>query len=386
LIYLDNSATTKPHPLVVEAMLKSLTEDFGNPSSLYLLGLDAEKKCKAARSLVAKSFNALPEEVFFNSGGTEGDNTALKGVWEAKKKQGKRIITTQVEHPAVLQCCKWLEAQGADVVYLPVNKEGIIEISDFKEALNADTILVSIMQVNNETGAIMPLLEIRKILDEQKSSAIFHTDAVQAFGKESCDVKALGVDILSISGHKIHAPKGIGAIYIKKSLHLPPFMHGGGQEKGFRSGTENMPGIIGLGAATKVLLEEGEKRLLAMKKAKEALKTLILEEIPDVCINGPENACASVLNVSFLGCRAEVLLHTLDQKGICVSTGSACSSHAKASHVLSAMKLSKEALEGALRFSFCGDNTEEEMQFVAACLKEAVLSQRKLRSAFSKKH
>lgn len=385
MIYLDNSATTKLHPEVVSAMMKVLTEDFGNPSSLYKLGLEAEKLLKDARAKVAKTMGAQPEEIYFTGCGTESDNTAIKGIWEARRKQGKRIITTAVEHPAVLQCCKWLQNQGADVVYLPVNKEGLIEIEDFKKALTPDTILVSVMYVNNETGAIMPLREIRKALDEAKSDAVFHTDAIQAWGKEPLDARALGVDLISVSGHKVHAPKGIGALYVRRGLHLPIFMHGGGQEMGFRSGTENVAGIVGMGTAAELITLYGQDRYIRMAAARDYLKERIEAEIPDVKFNGPEDGCPSLLNVSFIGCRAEVLLHTLDQNGICVSTGSACSSHSKGSHVLTAMNLRPEQIEGAVRFSFCGENTIDEMDQVMECLKTAVSSQRKLRAAFKKR-
>jgi len=385
-VYLDNSATTKPAPEVVSAMTDALTERFGNPSSLYSVGLDAEKLLKAARATVAKTLGAEPEEVYFTSGGTESDNTVLKGVWESRRKQGKRIITTAVEHPAILRSCEWLERQGAEVVYVPVKPDGVMDMDAFRAALNDDTVLVSVMHVNNETGAVMPLEEIRAELDSRGSSALFHTDAVQSYGKLPIDVRGLGVDFLSLSGHKVHGPKGIGALYVKKGVNLPSFVHGGGQEKGFRSGTENMPGIAGLGAAAELLLNGGrEKRLEAMAAAKGRLLTLIKEGIPDIKINGPEDALPAVLNVSFIGCRGEVLLHMLEQSQIYVSTGSACSSHSKGSHVLSAMGLRPEEIEGAVRFSFCGGNTPQQMDYVFEKLKDAAESQRRLRKAFNRK-
>ena len=367
-------------------MTDALTERFGNPSSLYSVGLDAEKLLKAARATVAKTLGAEPEEVYFTSGGTESDNTVLKGVWESRRKQGKRIITTAVEHPAILRSCEWLERQGAEVVYVPVKPDGVMDMDAFRAALNDDTVLVSVMHVNNETGAVMPLEEIRAELDSRGSSALFHTDAVQSYGKLPIDVRGLGVDFLSLSGHKVHGPKGIGALYVKKGVNLPSFVHGGGQEKGFRSGTENMPGIAGLGAAAELLLNGGrEKRLEAMAAAKGRLLTLIKEGIPDIKINGPEDALPAVLNVSFIGCRGEVLLHMLEQSQIYVSTGSACSSHSKGSHVLSAMGLRPEEIEGAVRFSFCGGNTPQQMDYVFEKLKDAAESQRRLRKAFNRK-
>ncbi len=386
MIYLDNSATTKPHPLVTEAVISAMSEGFGNPSSLYRLGLEAEKLVKSSRARVAKSLGASPEEIFFTSGGTESDNTAIKGVWESRKKQGRRVITTSVEHPAVLECFKWLKTRGADVVILPVNGEGVVDIEAFREALTPDTILVSVMQVNNETGAVMPVKLMKKIMSEAKSEAVLHCDAVQGWGKEECSADLLGADLISVSGHKVHGPKGIGALYVRKGLRLPPFIHGGGQESGFRSGTENMPGIAGLGKAAELLISEREQRLIRMAAARDYLKEGIKAEISDVCFNGPEDACPSVLNVSFLGCRGEVMLHSLDMKGICVSTGSACSSHSKGSHVLSAMGLSKERIEGAVRFSFCGNNTVDEMEYVLQCLIEETASQRRLRAAFRRRN
>ena len=383
-VYLDNSATTKPSEAVVKAMTEVLTENFGNPSSLYRTGLNAEKALKSARETVAKTLNCLPEEVFFTSGGTESDNTVLKGVWESRKKQGKRIITTAVEHPAILRSCEWLEKNGADVVYVPVKSDGNLDMDALRKVLTPDTILVSVMHVNNETGAIMPLEEIRDEIKKLGNGCLFHTDAVQSYGKLSTDVKKLGVDFLSLSGHKVHGPKGIGALYIKKGVHIPSFIHGGGQESGFRSGTENMPGIAGLGAAAETLLKEKESRTANMLAAKEHLRELIEAGIPDIRINSPKDGVCAVLNVSFIGCRGEVILHTLEQDGISVSTGSACSSKSRGSHVLTAQGLKPEEIEGAIRFSFCGDNTASEMDYVYEKLAAAVSSQRKLRQAFKR--
>ncbi|MBR0130381.1 MAG: cysteine desulfurase [Firmicutes bacterium] len=393
MIYLDNSATTKPSAAVIEAMTKALQEDYGNPSSLYKLGLSAEKLLKASRASVAKSLGASPEEIFFTSCGTESDNTAIKAVWESRNKQGKRVITTQVEHPAVLNCCKWLQTKGADVVFLPVDRRGLISLEALEQALTDDTILVSIMHVNNESGAIMPIAEISALLKKEGSKAVFHSDGVQSWGKLPLDMKALGVDLYSVSGHKVHGPKGVGALYVKKGLHLPAFMHGGGQELNFRSGTENMPGIAGIGAAADAIISALPEKAKAMEAAKLHLKERLMADIDNICFNGPDadgpgacrDAAPSVMNVSFIGCRGEVLLHTLDTAGICVSTGSACSSKVKGSHVLSAMGLKPEEIEGAVRFSFSDENTPEEMDYVADTLKTAVESQRRLRAAFKKR-
>ena len=380
MIYLDNSATTKPSAEVLAAIHRVLTDDFGNPGGLYGLGLSAEKIVKQSRENVAKSLGCSASEVYFTSCGTESNNWVLKGVWEAKHKQGKRIISTSVEHPAVLRALDWLKQQGADVVLIESETDGTVSAEKLAAAMNSDTILVSVMHVNNETGAIMPVKEIRELMKSKCPGAFLHTDAVQSYGKLDCSVKALGVDFLSLSGHKVHGPKGVGALYIKNGVHLPVFIHGGGQESGKRSGTENMVGIAGLGAAAGHIALDRAKDYEVLKKLKDHLWSRIRADIPDVKLNGPdiENGCSSVLNISFIGCRGEVLLHMLDKEGICVSTGSACASHSHGSHVLTAMKLRPEELEGAVRFSFSADNTIEEMDYVSEKLKTIVATHRKL--------
>ncbi len=373
MIYLDNSATTKPSQACLDAMTNALSKDFGNPSSLYTIGLDAEKIVKHAREVIASSVSADPSEVFFTSCGSEADNTAIFGAWNARKKQGKRIITTAVEHPAVLRCFEQLEREGADVQYVPVLSDGNLDMDAFRKLLNEDTIFVSVMHVNNETGAIFPIEEISKEV-RKYPNIIFHSDCVQSYGKIPLDVNKMGVDMISLSGHKVHASKGIGAIYVRSGLHIPPFVLGGGQEAGFRSGTENVPGIAGFGAAV-------EDMHMVSPEPKEYLKKRLLEEIDNIQINSPKVGVSSVLNVSFLGCRGEVLLHMLEQDEIYVSTGSACSSHKKGSHVLSAQGLTPEAIDGAVRFSFGFDNTKEEMDIVVEKLKKYVAMQRRLRKA-----
>ncbi len=380
MIYLDNSATTKPLPSVVAAMTDALEENFGNPSSLYRLGSAAEAAKRNARKAIASSIGASADEVFFTSCGTESDNSVIKGVWKSLKKRGRRIITTAVEHPAVLEACRAVEADGAEVVYLPVDRECKISLADLEAALTDDTVLVSVMHVNNEIGTIMPVEEIGALL--RKRGILFHSDCVQSYGKLPIDVSRLPVDFISLSAHKIHGPKGIGALYIRKGTHLPVFMHGGGQERGFRSGTENTSGIAGFGAAAMALSPEGADR---MRACRDRLRENIEASIPDVVINTPKDAAPSILNVSVLGCRGEVLLRQLDDEGICVSTGSACSSHVRGSHVLSAMGLSAEETEGALRFSFCAQNTPEEMDITAEKLKALAEGQRRLRAAFKKR-
>ena len=386
-VYLDNSATTKPYSEAVDVMTTVLREDFGNPSSLHTLGIAAEKYIKNARKSLATSLGASEDEVFFTSCGTEADNMAIMGAASARKHQGKKIITTAVEHPAILEPCKKLEQMGYKVEYIGVDNKCRLNMDQLKAAIDEDTILISIMGVNNETGTIMPLKEIIE-LKEQFNKAhgtgiLMHTDAVQAFGKVPVNVKGdlKGVDMISVSGHKIHGPKGIGGIYVKKGLALPAFIIGGGQEGHMRSGTENTAGIAGFGKAIDMAFDDFDGRIAAMSKAKNRLYEAITSDIKDIVVNSPEDAAASVLNVSFLGTRGEVLLHTLEQDGIFVSTGSACSSNKKGqSHVLGAMGLKHKEIEGAIRFSFSEFNTVEEMDYVADRVKFAVTKFRKLGS------
>ena len=386
-VYLDNSATTKPYNEAVDVMAKVLREDFGNPSSLHTLGITAEKYIKNARKSLATSLGASEDEVFFTSCGTEADNMAIMGAANARKHHGKKIITTAVEHPAILEPCKKLEQMGYKVEYIGVDNKCRLNMDQLKAAIDEDTILISIMGVNNETGTIMPLKEIIEFKEQfnkaHGTGILMHTDAVQAFGKVPVNVKGdlKGIDMISVSGHKIHGPKGIGGIYVKKGLALPAFIVGGGQEGHMRSGTENTAGIAGFGKAIDMAFDDFDGRIAAMSKAKNRLYEAITSDIKDIVVNSPEDAAASVLNVSFLGTRGEVLLHTLEQDGIFVSTGSACSSNKKGqSHVLGAMGLKHKEIEGAIRFSFSEFNTEEEMDYVADRVKFAVTKFRKLGS------
>ena len=386
-VYLDNSATTKPYSEAVDVMTTVLREDFGNPSSLHTLGIAAEKYIKNARKSLATSLGASEDEVFFTSCGTEADNMAIMGAASARKHQGKKIITTAVEHPAILEPCKKLEQMGYKVEYIGVDNKCRLNMDQLKAAIDEDTILISIMGVNNETGTIMPLKEIIELKDQfnkaHGTGILMHTDAVQAFGKVPVNVKGdlKGIDMISVSGHKIHGPKGIGGIYVKKGLALPAFIVGGGQEGHMRSGTENTAGIAGFGKAIDMAFDDFDGRIAAMSKAKNRLYEAITCDIKDIVVNSPEDSAASVLNISFLGTRGEVLLHTLEQDGIFVSTGSACSSNKKGqSHVLGAMGLKHKEIEGAIRFSFSEFNTEEEMDYVADRVKFAVTKFRKLGS------
>ncbi|MBR5741232.1 MAG: cysteine desulfurase [Firmicutes bacterium] len=404
MIYLDNSSTTKPLPRVAASCAKALGEDFGNPSSLHRLGLAAEKALKGAKSSISATFGlsagdftggelSMLKSLVLTSGGTESDNTALFGMAEAGKRYGKHLVTTAVEHPAVLEAMKELEKRGFRVTYLPVARDGSVRAADLEEALTDDTVGVSVMAVNNELGTVYPVAEFARLVHKKAPHALFHTDAVQAYGKVSLGGGAaaggaysLGlagteIDLVSVSAHKVHGPKGVGALYVREGVRIPPFVFGGGQESGFRSGTENTVGLAGFGAAAEELFEHGAERIRRMAEVRTYLRDGILAEIPDVSVNGPfDGGAPSVLNVSFPGCRGEVLLHTLEQKEIYVSTGSACSSNSKnkGSHVLRACGLSPEAIEGALRFSFSGENTVQEMDIVIGELKTAVALMRKL--------
>lgn len=391
-VYLDNSATTKQYDAVTDKIIKYMREDFGNPSSLHRLGISAEKAIKSARKSVAEAMDVHDDELIFTSGGTEADNTALIGAMSARKRRGKKIITTCVEHPAILETVSRLEKLGFIVEYLPVDEKGLVCIESLERALTEDTILVSVMGVNNEVGTIEPIKEIVQIKkDYNKANGtdiLFHTDAVQAFGK--LPARSNGVDMISVSGHKIHGPKGIGALYIRKGLMIEPYLIGGGQEKHMRSGTENVPAIAGFGQAAKMAKDNFVNRMQNMAMVRNYLLEGIKTEIRDIKVNSPENhsinwesgmCCPSVLNVSFLGTRGEVLLHTLEQADIYVSTGSACSSNKKGhSHVLKAMGLKDKEIEGAIRFSFSEFNTIDEMEYVLENLKTAVTKFRKLGS------
>lgn len=393
MVYLDNSATTRQYDSVTEIMMEYMKKDYGNPSSLHRLGVNAEKGIKNARKEMATALGAKPEEIIFTSGGTEADNTAILGTAAARKRRGNKIITTVIEHPAVLETVKRLENQGHYIVeYIGVDEKGNVDLEALKQALSEETVLISVMGVNNEVGTIEPIQEIVELKNEYNkkrgTDVLFHTDAVQSFGKIPQFIQ--GIDLMSVSGHKIHGPKGIGALYVRKGLNIEPYLIGGGQEKNMRSGTENVPAIVGFGAAAKQIHQNLEKRAQAMSDARTYLLRGLKEEIKDMKINGIEQdtlkgesglCCPSVLNVSFLGTRGEVILHTLEQAEIYVSIGSACSSNKSGqSHVLKAMGLNGKEIESAIRFSFNEFNTIEEMDYVLENVKSAVAKFRKLGS------
>ncbi|MDO4544665.1 MAG: cysteine desulfurase family protein [Bacillota bacterium] len=385
MIYLDNSGTTKQHPSVTEVMLRYMEDSFGNPSSLYQLGVDSEKAIKRARKQVEDALGTAKGRICFTSGGTEADNMAIFGTARAMKRRGNRIVTTAVEHPAVLECCKRLEREGFEVVYVGVDSKCRLDMQQLEDAIDENTILVSIMQVNNEVGTIMPVSQVKRIMKKKKAPGLFHCDAVQSFGKLDVPTEA---DLISLSGHKIHGPKGSGALYMREGINLPPLFEGGGQEDGKRSGTQNVPAIAGLGEAACLSMTGRNKAMKEMADMRRELLEGLKANIEDIIINSPEEAgedegmcCGSLLNVSFLGTRGEVLLHTLEQDEIYVSTGSACSSNKKGdSYVLAAMGLDHKEIESTLRFSLGRMNRREEMEMVIDRVTAAVRKFRKLGS------
>lgn len=364
--YFDNSATTRCYPEVVEIVVKTMTEDFGNPSAMHLKGVEAEKYVREAAQILAKILKVNEKEIIFTSGGTESNNLALFGGADANKRSGNHIITTSVEHAAVGQPAERLEQMGYEVTIVPVDHRGVVQLEALEKALRPDTILVSTMYVNNEVGAVMPVEEIAKLVHEKSPKALYHVDAIQAFGKYRIYPKKAGIDMLSVSSHKIHGPKGVGFLYINEKARIQPQILGGGQQAGMRSGTDNVPGIAGLGVAAKMVYTDFDKKIEHMYQLKERLAEGFLK-LPDVRLNGMEirEGAPQILSASFLGVRSEVLLHTLEEKGIYVSAGSACSSHKrKAAGTLSAMGMEAAQRESTLRFSFSEENTFEEVDYV----------------------
>ena len=363
--YFDNSATTRCYPEVAEIVVKTMTEDFGNPSAMHLKGVEAEKYVREAAQTLAKILKVNEKEIIFTSGGTESNNLALFGGADANKRSGNHIITTSVEHAAVGQPAERLEQMGYEVTIVPVDHRGVVQLEALEKALRPDTILVSTMYVNNEVGAVMPVEEIAKLVHEKSPKALYHVDAIQAFGKYRIYPKKAGIDMLSVSSHKIHGPKGVGFLYINEKARIQPQILGGGQQAGMRSGTDNVPGIAGLGVAAKMVYTEFDKKIEHMYQLKERLAEGFLK-LPDVRLNGMEirEGAPQILSASFLGVRSEVLLHTLEEKGIYVSAGSACSSHKrKAAGTLSAMGMEAAQRESTLRFSFSEENTFEEVDY-----------------------
>ncbi len=383
MIYLDNAASTAVHEEVINEMLPCFRENFGNPSSIHKMGRVADKALQNARRQIASLINAEPEEILLTSGGTESNNTALYGVAHSKK--GNHIITSSIEHEAILEPCKRLEKEGFKVTYLPVDNLGLVNPDDIKKSISNNTCLVSIMFANNEVGTIQPIDKISEICRQKQIT--FHSDAVQAIGKTLVDVKKFNIDLLSISGHKIYGPKGVGALFIKKGCKIDPFILGGGQESGMRSGTENVACVVGLGKACQLAQKNFEQNISLLKKLRDILVSKIIEEIPYVTYNGhqthriPNNA-----HLSFLGVNGEDLIIKLDENGVAASTGSACSvSTKKASHVLKAMGFPHEKILGSLRLTVGLNNTENEIVKTIEITKKVVKELRDV-SPFKEKY
>ena len=385
MIYLDNSATTKQHPQVTETMMRYMEEFFGNPSSLYQLGVDSEKAVKKARMTIRKAMGFAGGKIYFTSGGTEADNMAVFGAAMALKRRGNKIVTTSVEHPAVLECCRELEKQGFEVDYIGVDRHCRLDMDALESSIDDKTILVTMMHVNNETGTVMP---VKDIMRKKRSPGIFHCDAVQSFGKLPLCSDA---DVISVSGHKIHGPKGIGAIYIKDKINIPAFLRGGGQEEGKRSGTENVPGIVGYGAAAERAMKNMKERTEKEIELRDYLINRLTTEIPYSRLNGDRvKRLPNNVNVSFQFIEGESMLLMLDQNGICASSGSACTSGSlDPSHVLLAIGVPHEVAHGSLRLTLSEETTKEDIDFTVDKLKEIVpylRSMSPLYEDFMKKH
>lgn len=374
--YFDNSATTRCSKGVCDVMMKVFLEDYGNPSSLHLKGLEAEQRIRTAREQIARTLRVEPKELIFTSGGTESDNLALMGTAMANKRRGRHLITTKIEHAAVLRTMQHLEEEGFEVTYLSVDKEGRIDMGELRDAIRPDTILVSIMYVNNEIGTIEPIEEASRIIKEANPNTLFHVDAIQAYGKLRIFPQRLGIDLMSVSGHKIHGPKGVGFLYVKEKTKISPILFGGGHQHGMRSGTENVPGIAGLGQAALESYTDFEEKAAHLASLRDAL-TEGLAECEWAHVNGPTEdrsyAAPHIVSVSFDRVRSEVLLHALEEKGIFVSAGSACSSNKPAiSETLKNIGVKKEYLDSTIRFSFSVENTKEEVAYALSVLKDLV--------------
>ena len=380
-VYLDNSATTRTFPEVAELMSKIMCEDYGNPSSMHNKGVQAERYVRYGRETLAKILKVNEKEIYFTSGGTESDNLALIGCAMANYRAGKHLITTKIEHPAILQTMHYLEDQGFEVTYLSVDGKGQISLQELQNAMRKDTILVSMLHTNNEIGAVEPIAEAGRLIKSMNPSTLFHVDAVQGFGKYRIYPKRMGIDILSVSGHKIHGPKGVGFLYIGEKVKIHNIIYGGGQQKNLRSGTENVPGIAGMAKAAEMLynhLEEDAERLYGLKNYFcEGLR-----KIPDIRINNPEGmeGAPHIVSLSVKGVRSEVLLHALEDRGIYVSAGSACSSnkpHTAGSATMKAIKLPEELLDSTLRFSMSVYTTREELDYTLQVMYDIIPMLRK---------
>ncbi|KGO14394.1 cysteine desulfurase NifS [Clostridium botulinum] len=379
-VYMDYSATTYTKPEVLEEMLPFFTENFGNPSSLYSFSDKTKKAVNLARERVSKALNAEKNEIFFTSGGSEADNWAIKGIAYANKKKGNHIITTKIEHHAILHTAQFLEKEGFKVTYLPVDEEGFVSVEDIKNAITDETILVSVMFANNEIGTIEPIKEIGKLCKEK--NIYFHTDAVQAIGHVDIDVKDMNIDLLSMSAHKFYGPKGVGALYVRNGVKIQNLIHGGGQERGKRASTENIAGIVGLGKAIELAMENMPEENKKLSNLRGRLIRGIEERIPEVKLNGPKDMSKRLpnnVNFSFIGIEGETLLLDLDMNGIFGSTGSACASASlDPSHVLLSIGLPHEIAHGSLRLSLGAKNTEEDIDYVLEVLPKIIKQRREM--------
>lgn len=382
--YLDNASTTRPLECVREIMKETLDVTFGNPSSMHNKGFEAEKYVKKAKEIVAASLKAEEKEIIFTSGGTESNNMALIGTAVANKRQGKHLITTKIEHASVHNPLIFLEEQGYEVTYLNVDKNGLVDMEQLEEAIRPDTTLVSVMYVNNEIGTCEKIADIAKLIKKKNPKTLFHVDAIQGYGKYKIYPKKLGVDLLSISGHKLHGPKGIGVLYVRDKVKIQPIIHGGGQQNNMRSGTENVPGIAGLGAAVSAIYTDHAAKVEHLYHLKEHFIEEV-QKIEGVTVNGVTDipireTAPHVVSVSFEGIRAEVLLHALEEKNIYVSSGSACASnHPQLSGTLQAIGVKKELLDSTIRFSFSVTTTMEEIEYALDTLKELLPVLRRFR-------
>ena len=373
-VYLDNSATTRCFDSVANIVTKVMCEDYGNPSSMHMKGVQAENYVKVAKNIIAKNLKVNDKEIYFTSGGTESDNLAIIGTAMANKRAGNHIITTCIEHPAVLRTMEYLESQGFCVTYLPVDEVGRIRLTDLEQALTKETILVSIMHTNNEIGSLQPLAEAGSIIKRFNSNIAFHVDAVQGYGKFRIFPKKMGIDMLSVSGHKIHGPKGIGFLYINEKIKILPISYGGGQQKGMRSGTDNVPGIAGIGKAVEEVYKYLDKDIENLYSLKEYFINGLLQ-IPDIKINGYTgyDSAPHIISVSIRGIRSEVILHALEDRGIYVSAGSACSAKKQAaSSTLKAIGVEKDLLDSTIRFSFSVFTTKEEIDYTLKVLYDII--------------
>lgn len=369
-VYLDNSATTRAYDSVGDLVRKVMCEDYGNPSSMHAKGVTAEHCIKEAKETLAKLMKVQDKEIFFTSGGTESDNLALMGVARANRRRGNHLITSAIEHPAVINTMRHLEEEGYRVTFLPVDRYGRIRLDALKEALCEDTILVSVMYVNNEVGSVQPIAEAASIVKAYNKDILFHVDAVQGFGKYRIYPRKLNVDLCTISGHKIHGPKGIGALYVGSHVKIQPIVFGGEQQKNVRSGTENVPGIAGLGLAAKLIYQDLDEKVARMRELKAHFIEGV-QEIEDITIHGlyDETSAPHIISVGFAGIRSEVLLHALEEKGIYVSSGSACASnHPQISGVLKGIGAGQEYLDATLRFSMSEFTTPEEIDYTLETL------------------